>query len=57
MLSTMKKNRESPHVYAENGQSFVQAIGQMDGQRLERLKKDLYQQANENQHQLSVYRF
>ena len=55
MLSTMKKTRQVPHTYAEEGESFVQDIGNMDNQRLQKLKRDLHEQANEHHHQLAVY--
>ena len=54
MLSTMKMSREMPHTYAEEGQSFLQSISKMDNQRLDKIKRELHQQANEHQHQLSV---
>ena len=54
MLSTMKQTMQMPHTYAEEGPSFIQDIHQMDNHRLNRLKQDLHQQANEHHHQQAV---
>ena len=39
-------SREMPHTYAEEGQSFLQSISKMDNQRLDKIKRELHQQAN-----------
>lgn len=43
-----------PHTYAEDGPNFIEGLHNYDGKRLDKLKQELYQQANENRHQLTV---
>lgn len=54
MLSTFKQSLNMPHSYAEEGPSFLEGLHTLDSQRLDKIKRELLKQTNDNYLQLSV---